>query len=124
MPGNYDDLIGIPYVNGGRDLNGMDCYGLIYYLHEQDGHGELPDYESPNLASHKLATFIEALNSWEKVDLSPGATLLFRVPGNYHVGRYIGDDEFIHTWEGSGGVTIESLSTWKRRLIGAYKYAG
>ena len=61
---------------------------------------------------------------WNKIEPKPGCAVLINVPGNMHVGYVIDDSRFIHTWEESGGVTIERLSQWRGRIMGFYEYAG
>ena len=33
----YEDLIGVPFVDGGRDTNGMDCWGLVRECFKRQG---------------------------------------------------------------------------------------
>lgn len=117
------ELIGIPYENGGRGPDSYDCYGLIKELMNRDGI-EIPDYVSPDDKRRIVAIFHSELRLWRECDRRPGAILLFRVPGNFHVGYYLGQDQFVHTWEKSAGVCIERLSHWDRRLVGVYEYCG
>lgn len=116
-------LIGVPFEYGGRGPNSFDCYGLVKHIYEHHGL-QLPDYTSPRDGAKITAMMNNEIVLWEECDMKPGCTLLFRVPGNMHVGFYIGN-WFVHTWEGSGGVTRERLKPdWHRRLIGSYKYVG
>lgn len=64
------------------------------------------------------------LHLWKRVEeLEPGV-VLFMVLGKYtHVAMYLGEDEFIHTSEATGGVCRERLSTWINRIEGLYRYA-
>lgn len=119
----YKDLIGIPYEVGGRGPKSYDCYGLIMDLMLKKNI-EIPDYRSPKDSAQVMAIFNSEIRLWEECELKEGAVLLFRVPGNYHVGYYIGKGQFIHTWQKSGGVVIEKLSVWKKRLVGIYEYRG
>ena len=42
---NYTDLIGVPFVNRGRDKNtGFDCYGLVKEVYRRYGY-EIPEYD-------------------------------------------------------------------------------
>jgi len=123
---DYADLIGTPFKYGGRENSGaLDCYGFIMQMLRRDGI-EIPDYESPSDGASITAIFVGELRLWEKISTRPGAVHLFRVPGNLHVGYAIDQDRFVHTWEKTGGVTVERLSenNWKQRLIGTYKYVG
>ena len=119
----YADLIGVPFEYGGRGPEAYDCYGLVKKLHHDDGI-ILPDYKSPTEGASITALMMSETRLWEECPIAPGRTLLFRVPGNLHVGYLISSDRFIHTWERSGGVTIERFSDWKSRLMGCYKYVG
>lgn len=120
---NPADYIGIPFEYGGRGPDKFDCYGLIKEILSFEGI-QIPDYASPSEGAKIIALFQEGIALWEECGLQKGAVLVFRVPGNLHVGYYLGGNRFIHTWEGSHGVVIERLSDWKRRLQGAYKYVG
>ena len=33
----YEDLIGVPFMDGGRDKNGMDCWGLVREYFKRQG---------------------------------------------------------------------------------------
>lgn len=119
------DLIGAPFVYGGRGEDGTyDCYGLIKELLRRDGQ-EIPDYLSP-CEGHKItAIFMGELRLWRECAPKPGAILLFKIPGNLHVGYALNGDAFVHTWEKSGGVLVERLSDgWEDRLMGIYEYVG
>ena len=118
----YSDLIGIPFEFGGRGPDSFDCYGLLAFLLERDHGIEVPDFQSPTEAKYIIAKFHNQIGQWQECQVKKGAMLAFRVPGNLHVGYYIGDDKFIHAWKGSGGVTIERFSLWKQRFLGAYEY--
>ena len=120
---NYSKLIGIPFQYGGRGPDSFDCYGLLMHLYLQNGI-ELPDYNKVSDASTIAAMMTSALPLWKRCGLKPGVALMFKLPMTTHVGYYLGNDRFIHTWERSGGVLIERLSVWKRRLLGAYEYVG
>lgn len=121
----YVDLIGIPFEYGGRDGDSYDCYGLLMELMSRDG-VKIPDYASPSDGAKITAIFMGELRLWEECEMREGAALLFRVPGNIHVGYCIGGDRFAHTWQHTGGVVVERLGEngWQNRLIGIYKYVG
>lgn len=118
----YDDLIGVPFEYGGRGPDKFDCYGLVKELLSREGQ-EIPDYISPSDGAKIMAIFHSEIRLWQECELKPGAVLLFRVPGNLHVGVYLGDDKFIHTWEASNGVVVERLMIWKTKLVGVYEFA-
>lgn len=70
---------------------------------------------------------------WERSDadpapyaeMKPGRGLLLRVKGlACHVGYIHKPRRFLHTWEGTGGVTEERIEIWRQRIIGVYGYDG
>jgi len=81
-------LIGVPYRRGGENPSqGMDCSGLIFYLHKQLGI-HVPRttrglfYRSAPVSRHEL---------------KPGDLVFFRLGhGVSHVGLYVGRGQFIH----------------------------
>lgn len=124
MADRFSDLIGVPFAYGGRGPDAYDCYGLLRKLYADDG-VEIPDYLSPTDGARITALMLGQVHLWRELSKPhPGCAILFRIPGNMHVAYYIGDDWFIHTWEGSGGVTKERLSQWRHRVVGFYEYVG
>lgn len=126
---NWSDLIGRPFAYGGRGPDEYDCYGLLMELKRREG-VQLPDYKSPSDAASIAAIFASELRLWRPAELSVGSVLLFLIPAQrgrqpyFHVGYALGHGDFIHTWEKSGGVTVERLSDWMPRFKGAYRYVG
>lgn len=124
----FADLIGVPFAYGGRDKNSLDCYGLVRELLHRQGI-DVPDYQSPDqLALIDSIVSAEKIR-WRRTDPGPGSVVLIQIPdralGGFracHMGYQISFHEFIHTWPSTGGVTIESLSDWKRRIEGHYRY--
>jgi cell wall-associated NlpC family hydrolase len=118
------ELIGTPFAYGGRGPDQFDCYGLVKHLYERRG-ARLPDYRSPSDQNRIGALMAGALTLWEPCDRVPGAVVVFRIMGRVsHCGIVVDDDRFIHTWEGSGGVCIERLSEWEKRVHGFVRYVG
>ena len=106
-------LRGIPYRNGGADLNGFDCSGFVWYVFAQHG-----------LAMPR--TVAEQYEVGGKVTLEavqPGDLVFFRTAGRgvSHVGIALGDGDFVHAPSSTGVVRIERLSAsyWSERYLGA-----
>lgn len=119
----YADLIGVPFKVGGRDLNGLDCYGLVRVMYERAGK-EIHDAPSTaNPDENNALINLYAVQNWIKTEKKPGVVVLFRV-GRYicHVGYLVDNDNFIHSWQGTSGVVKEPLLTWKKRIVGFYEY--
>jgi cell wall-associated NlpC family hydrolase len=80
-------LIGVPYVYGGRSPKGFDCSGLVWYVYRQHGIN-LPD------SSWKQAGIGEKVG---RDDMLPGDLVFFQSSGKVdHVGVYIGGGKMIH----------------------------
>lgn len=122
----YSDLIGVPFAYNGRDpQKALDCYGLLKELYKRDG-VDLPDYVTHSEAPESIAAImVTGRELWRRTPLAPGRLLLIRLGIYYwHVGYYLGDDEFIHTSLSTGGVCIERYSTWINLIEDSYEYVG
>lgn len=135
----YSDLIGIPFEYGGRGPDSYDCYGLLMELHKRQGK-IVPDYRSTSdsqVVAETMRASIENkvwIAKWQKkfprdipaiASLEAGDVLLLKIKGlPCHVGMVTGRDQFVHTWEGVGGVLTERASLWKQRILGIYKFNG
>lgn len=118
------DLIGVPFAYGGRGPDTYDCYGLLMELYRRKDI-EICDQRSPERVAEIAKEMSEAMWKWQPVERRPGVAILFRIKGfGAHVGMALKHDRFIHTWEGTGGVCIERLSHWDRRIVGFYDFAG
>ncbi len=122
--------VGLPYLTGGRDRDGLDCWGLVRLVHAEQFKNELPsfaeDYASPHdtriqelIARHR--------ESWGRVDSpQPGDVVVFRVWGGLqHVGVVTEPGFFLHIRSGRTA-TVERLagSIWRNRVEGIYRYEG
>lgn len=132
MPATHElsDLIGKPFAWGGRGPDAYDCYGLVKELLRRDG-VVVPDFRSPKEGARIIALFTAGVQEWRPAAIEQGATCLIRLPGigkdmvgTMHCGYMLNDHQMIHTWEKSGGVTIERIEHWKHRILGFYRYVG
>lgn len=122
-----DWVFEIPYVSGGRDESGADCWGLVVLFYEKEFDVNLPKYEEvlPDEATGHTTTtkgaivIAETLDSVEEVsDPQYGDIVLLRVMGMpIHVGIVVGRNEMLHT-RSSTGPLIENYTEikWKRRV--------
>lgn len=122
---NYSDLIGVPFQYGGRDHNGLDCFGLVMEMLKRQG-VNVHDFGWHNDSAIIQTMMLGASETmrWEPCELHPGAILLFKI-GRYvrHVAYVIENNKFIHCWERSNGVVIERINEdWLDRVAGIYKY--
>lgn len=117
----YENLIGIPFVRGGRDLStGVDCYGLVMEMYRRTGK-VIPDFVTPEDLKTMELLIDRERGSWRKVEPRPGCLLLFRVEGyRAHVGFMLSHSKMIHSQEPMG-VTVASRHFWPN-IVAAYDY--
>lgn len=102
------NYLGVPYVWGGTSPCGFDCSGFVQYVYRECGI-ELP------------RTTYSQINCGEYVSLDSltiGDIVFF---GDYHVGIYIGDYQYVHAPTSGDVVKIQSMNSYcptsARRLI-------
>lgn len=84
------EYLGVPYVYGGIDKNGIDCSGLLYTVSLKTTGKPLP-----RTSTAMCRKFERVLKS----QLRPGDAVFFATDGTInvtHVGVYLGDGYFIH----------------------------
>lgn len=118
------DLIGRPFLSGGRGPDAFDCYGLLIEVFRRRGRDVMP-HNTPG--DGELADFVLATvgAEWHRIpEPTPGCGLLFRDRGAArHVGIYLGQDRFIHSNSRLGQVAVERLAAVRSFLpmLGAYE---
>lgn len=115
------DLIGIPYKPHGRDLNGLDCYGLVIIAIDILTGIKIPDIEySDTCIKSNFATSAKLFEKvvYEKLE-KPQKNCIIVFDKGTHCGVYLGHGEFIHS--NASGVNIAQLHGWECRISGVYK---
>lgn len=124
----------VPFKDGGRDMAGVDCYGLHYLIEKQEFNRLIPAHEGIHFNCADVAT-IEGLiasrkSGWRRLSHAEiGCAVLLLVQNlPAHMGVYIGSDHFIHAQDrGSGAGYVEEgrigSSFWPRKSVeGYYRY--
>ncbi|WP_308536884.1 C40 family peptidase [uncultured Megasphaera sp.] len=131
---DYDDLIGIPFINGGRDRNkGFDCYGLVMEVYRRCGIA-LPEYTADWDDEEKINSIVQreaGTTAWHRVKAPLPVPCLVALrmgtpPGIVnHTGVYIGHGKFIHT-RAKIGVCVSRIDSpaWRGVIDGFYEYVG
>lgn len=123
--------VGIPYVHGGRDFSGVDCYGLVYLVYREEFGIVLPRYDGvPDEKEwHEVAVALanEAKSSgrWQPTDhFREGDVVEFKILKAPHIGIYVPEQRVLHCREGSNAC-IESLQSrrLRRRVNGCFRLA-
>jgi cell wall-associated NlpC family hydrolase len=120
----YSDLIGIPFVDGGRTIEeGLDCWGLARILFSRQGI-KLPEYPiGASLHDSVTNEFKKQEPLWDRLDRPvEGCLVLIRIWDTgwaNHCGIYIGQGQFIHAY--GNGVVIDRINRWGPRIIGYYR---
>jgi hypothetical protein len=125
----HNKYIGIPFLDKGRDTNGIDCWGLVRLVYKQEYNIDLPNfstnYEADDAEQMKdlLAQYKEG---WEKIDTpTEGCVVLFNILGvESHMGIAVSSTHFLHARDRRDSA-IESFDSvgWKNRITGFYKYS-
>lgn len=124
-PRIYADLIGKPFVHGGRGPAEFDCWGLLQTVLRRAGH-EPTDYPSnPELLRHALHDEWQPL---ERAQVRPGDGILLRSTDEkyvWHVGVVVDACRFLHARSGAG-VCVERYDSaaYARRIVAFYRYRG
>ena len=116
----FCDLIGIPFEYGGRGPETFDCYGLLMEMHKRIGI-DITDYGSSSKGAEIIAMMMGKVHEWKEIGPKPGCTILIKLPMSMHVGFLLPYNKFIHTTKSTGGVVIEYLRIWERKVLGYYE---
>lgn len=111
------DLIGIPFVEFGRNANtGLDCYGLAIEVEKRLGK-KLNDVVLEKFDYAKVKATLPGLNVKKTDVIKEGVILEFYClrDKRLHVGVALDNNTFIHATENQG-VRISTLTTCKQYL--------
>lgn len=123
--------VGLPYLPGGRDRNGVDCWGLAQMVwREVFGH-DLPAYEGPawvpgitDDVGAATRNYAEAFVKVAYGDERCGDGVVIRMRGYpLHLALIVGDGMMLHI-DGSTDSCLEPYTAprWRSRLVEFYRY--
>lgn len=126
--------VGLPFKEGGRDRQGLDCYGLLRLVINERFDGAIPEYEGiAYRQGHDrdllAALMDERIRLWTPVPMGserPGDGALLRVMGRpIHVGVVVSSGWMLHIEKDCDSVLerFDAGSRWGRRLLGFYRHA-
>lgn len=123
--------VGLPYLKGGRDRRGIDCWGLVRLVWREQYGFEAPGFEGvgwdnldPEARRKSIALIVECVNiavaSYIRVPLGeqqPGDGVSLRMRGaEMHCGVMISPTHMIHIEEG-----VDSCIEDLRRPLWGYR---
>jgi len=125
--------IGLPFKEHGRNIKGLDCWGLVRCVFIEQFKIPLPSYAYEYQHCRAVAD-ISALVSresqkWKKIDFgqeNQGDVIVLRLRGQpMHVGMVLGDGSMLHI-EQSINSAIERYTSarWQNRIVAFYRYSG
>ena len=120
---NVTDLIGVPFVEFGRDIHaGLDCYGLAIEIEKRLGK-ELKDVVLERFDRNKVEKTVPALNVHKTDVIKEGTILEFygKQDKRLHVAIALDSRTFIHATENQG-VRISAFATCESFLKLANMY--
>jgi cell wall-associated NlpC family hydrolase len=131
--------LNIPFKERGRTRAGVDCYGLVRLIYQEQRHIELPSYTEhyATTADYEEITALvrgEAGSKWHEILLAHATTydgLIFRLVGQpTHFGLVLDPPWFIHAIKRDrqtvGRTWMERWDTteWRHRLVAAVRWQG
>lgn len=134
LPDWVSAYVGLPFKEGGRNRDGLDCYGLLRLVINERFEGGVPEYEGiayrPGEDRSLLAALMdERIRLWRPIakgDEQPGDGVLLRVMGRpIHVGVVVAPGFMLHIEKNCDSVLerFTAGSRWERRVLGFYRHA-
>lgn len=137
IPQWVTSYVGIPFCAKGRTREGLDCYGLVRLIYEEQRGIKLPSYSesAPSPEEHEEITAClrqEVVSHWQEIDVKK-ATLfdgvVFKIGGHpTHFGMVLEPPWFIHalfTVRNTGRVCMERWDRimWERRVLAVLRWS-
>lgn len=120
----HHTYVGIPFVDGGRDMGGCDCWGLVRLIYRRELGITLPSYGEISardlIAVSRAVTFGHNGSAWQAVQNGAGRAfdvVVMAYPGKRivgHVGLITGAGDVLHTEHSSASVVIP-INHWSIR---------
>lgn len=121
--------VGLPWRDGGRNLDGLDCYGLLALVYHSELCLDLPSYTYPTAEdSRAIASLIDGeLSPWHEIPSGAetylDAVLMLEAGLARHIGLVASPGYVLHMRPGFDSV-IETYRGGKlrRRIAGFFRH--
>lgn len=125
---DWDRYVGIPWRFGGRDFDGLDCWGLIWLFYRTELGLEIPSYDDAyqrESGARDIGALIGTqLPGWRKVeDPALGdVALINRAGASCHVGIIAPGRRLLHVESAEAASCLERIGdVLKRRTVGVFR---
>lgn len=125
----FENYVGLPWREMGRDVSGVDCWGLVYLFYKNELGIELPTYSDVGHGVDHMDTLAikihQRMNNWlELKKPQPGDCVLINIFGRpTHIGIVVDKSSMLHVSQNADSV-IEKFTSpkWSNRIEGFYTY--
>lgn len=117
-------LVGIKWLEDGRDYSGTDCVGLMQlYFNAKGVEGSAPKISEVDQAKQEeiVRKIIETNTIVKKEDLQPEDILVFKINDELHVGLYLGYGRMLHAKKNSKSRISRLDANWEKYFLFAIR---
>ena len=128
MHGDLERFMLIPYRDGGRDWNGVDCYGLVYLWFKEVLGIELFDYKYDGETAHTSMILKNMHKDWLEIEkdersANDGVVICNGSDEPNHIGLVQPGGDILHALDGVG-VCTGKWHIWRGRVYAVARYRG
>jgi len=129
----WGKYIGAPYRDFGRDMSGLDCWGLVRLVFAQEMKIDLPEFAeiAPKDLRRVATAMIDGrdVGPWRAVDADPrpfdvlvaNSRIGGRLPG--HVGVMVDAGHVLHVWRATNACVMPLAHDFLRgRVLGVQRH--
>ena len=123
-----NDYVGIPYEINGREMDALDCWGLVRQVYKRELGFELPsyaDYEHSLDSKAFTAAFEQEREMWKTVAVPEEYDVAWcRIVGvECHCGVMLANGRMmLHAMEGQDICIVSTMTpVWQRRILRCYR---
>lgn len=115
-----NDYIGIPYEFAGRDMTGLDCYGLVKLVYHNEYGLELPDWQVDTINLREVNRTISSVvtsGDFDRIEapVDGSFVIAYRNKAACHIGLYYAGC-VLHAFDNLG-VIYQPLSKFKNEYV-------
>lgn len=122
--------IGTPFLERGRTLAGVDCWGLAHVIYPAELGIVLPSYTETYVSTEELAEIDAEINqaahgsTWVKVtSVMPFDIAVFRIGAfSRHIGIVAEPGLMLHAHDDCAKIERYKSPKWEHRLTGFYRH--